>query len=70
VTLCAKRIDDFARHIAFVVFGQHGVGDECTGRLNRTLGYDALSLAEQVRQDSAKGDRNCRIAIRDLKLNL
>ena len=40
------------------VLGQHFVGDEIAGRIEFTVGDDALPFAEQVRQDAGILDRN------------
>ena len=53
--LFLQRVDDFARHIALVVLGEDRVGAHLAGRREHAFGDHALTLAEQVRQETLIG---------------
>ena len=55
--LLLQRLDHFARHVALVVLGEHGVGGEAPSAADHALGDDALPFAEEVGKDAAIGDR-------------
>src|SRR5688572_11697717 len=57
MALLLQRVGDFARHVALVVAGQHGVGLEHARRIEHALGHHALTLAEQIGQNAAIRDR-------------
>ena len=47
------------------MLGQHGIGLEDAGRIERAFGDDALPFAKQVRQNSLVGDRQRGAAVGD-----
>ena len=63
--LLLQRIDDLARHVALVVLGENGLGADLAGRVQHALGDDALTLAEQVRQEALIGDLEIMRAVGD-----
>src|SRR5712671_5239766 len=50
VPLLLQGIRNFFRHVGFVVLGKHVVGLEDAGAVERPFRYNALPLAEQIRQ--------------------
>ena len=67
VALLLQRVGDVLGHIGLVVLGEHGVGLEHAGRVERAFGDHALPFAEQVRENSLIGHRQGRAAIGDLE---
>src|SRR5689334_18796867 len=56
------KVPELGRHVALVVLGENGVGDE--GRsLKPSFRNRAGALAEEIRGDPSKNDRGCRLAI-------
>src|SRR5262245_23794906 len=56
--LLLERLGDFGGHVGLVMLGEHGIGQKASRGIERALGDDALSLAEEVRQNAriAHGD--------------
>ena len=55
MALFLQGVGDVLGHIGLVMLGQHGVGLEDAGSIERTFGHDALPFAEQIRQNSLVG---------------
>src|SRR5215472_16205420 len=51
-----QRVDDLARHVAFVVLGEHGRGGKDTVGAQSSLGDHALPFTKQVGQDALIDD--------------
>ena len=67
VALLLQRVGDILGHVGLVMLGQHGIGLEHAGGIERAFGDDALPFAEQVGQNSLVGDRQRGAAVGDLK---
>src|SRR5581483_5783681 len=61
--LLLQRIGDFLRHVAFVVFREHGVRDENARRVELPFRHHALSFAEEIGQQAAIYHRQIRAAV-------
>ena len=51
-----QRIGDFGRHVIFIMLGKHIGRGEIAVLAKRSLGDDALPLAEEIGQHAAIGD--------------
>ena len=60
-----QRVDDLARHIIFVVLGEHRRGGKDPVGAEPALGDDPLPLAEEVRQQTLVDDREIARAVGD-----
>ena len=69
VALLLQGVGDLLRHVGLVMLGQHGVGLEHAGGIERAFGDDALPFAEQVRQNSLVGDRQRGAAVGDAEID-
>ena len=56
-------VDDFLRHVALVMLGEHGVGIEDAARLELAFGHHALPFAEQVGHDALIAHRDVVLAV-------
>ena len=65
--LLLQRVGDILGHVVLVVLGQHSVGLEHTGGVERTLCDHALPFAKQVRKNSLVGNRQGGAAIANLE---
>src|SRR5260370_9139287 len=65
VPLLLQRVRDFLGHIGLVVLGEHGVGLEHAGRVERAFADHALPFAKQIGPNSLVGARQRRAAVGD-----
>ena len=57
VSLLLQGVRDILRHVGLVMLGEHGIGPEHAGGIQRALGDHALPFAKQVRQNALVGHR-------------
>ena len=69
VSLLLQGVGDILGHIGLVMLGQHSVGPEDAGGIQRAFGDDALPFTEQVRQNSLVGDRQRGAAVGDAEID-
>src|ERR1700689_360038 len=65
--LLLQRVRKVPRHVVLVVLGQHGVGPEHAGGVERALGDDALTFAKQIGENSLVGNRQRGAVVADLE---
>ena len=58
VPLLLEAVGDLARHVVLVVLGEHAVGLEGAGLVERAFGHHALPFAEQIGQQALIRDRD------------
>ena len=58
VSLLLETVGDLARHVILVVLGEHAVGLEGAGLIERAFGHHALPFAEQIGQQALIRDRD------------
>ena len=63
MALLLQGVGDLLRHVGLVVLGEHAVGLERAGRLERAFGHHALPFAEQIGQQTLIGDRERVLAV-------
>src|SRR6201987_3029444 len=56
VPLLLQLVGDFLGHVGLVMLGEHSVGAEHAGTVERTFGDHALPFAEQIGEDSLVSD--------------
>src|SRR4051794_6142063 len=57
VALLLQRVGDVLGHVGFIMLGEHGVGLEHAGAIERAFGDHALAFAEQIGENSLVGHR-------------
>src|SRR3990172_541212 len=62
-------VGHLARHIAFIVLGEHHIGHEAA-RIELALGDHALPLAEQIRHNALIAYQNIALAVGDFEANV
>src|SRR5262245_32351262 len=68
--LLLERVSNFLGHVFLVVFGEHAVGLECAGAVERAFSHYSLALAEEIRQQALIGDPNGIFAVGHLEADL
>src|SRR5258708_23666139 len=67
VPLLLQRVRDFLGHVGLVMLGEHGVGLEHAGGVERAFGDHTLPFTEQIRKNSLVGHGHYGAAVGDLE---